>query len=177
MSFSRRQFIQASGLAVCLGSISSSVRAESVNDKQLPIPPLLESRRGQPLFLTLQNVHWAFNGTQKAEVWGINGSTPGPTIKVKSGDDIKLIYSNRLNEAVSMTVSGLLVPGTQVGGAARLMSPGAYWSPVLPIRQKAATCWYHANTPFKMAPHVYNGLVGMWIVEDEESKSLPLPKH
>lgn len=76
-----------------------------------------------------------------------------------------------------MTVSGLLVPGTQVGGAARLMSPGAYWSPVLPIRQKAATCWYHANTPFKMAPHVYNGLVGMWIVEDEESKSLPLPKH
>ncbi|VTP75628.1 repressor protein for FtsI [Proteus vulgaris] len=86
------------------------------------------------------------------QVWGINGSTPGPTIKVKSGDDIKLIYSNRLNEAVSMTVSGLLVPGTQVGGAARLMSPGAYWSPVLPIRQKAATCWYHANTPFKMAP-------------------------
>ncbi|WP_193016048.1 cell division protein FtsP [Proteus sp. FME41] len=177
MSFSRRQFIQASGLAVCLGSISSSVRAESASDKQLPIPPLLESRRGQPIFLTLQNVHWAFNGSQKAEVWGINGSTPGPTIKVKSGDDIKLIYSNRLNEPVSMTVSGLLVPGTQVGGAARLMSPGAYWSPVLPIRQKATTCWYHANTPFKMAPHVYNGLVGMWIVEDEESQSLPLPKH
>lgn len=177
MSFSRRQFIQASGLAVCLGSLPSVAYADPVIDKQLPIPPLLESHNGQPLFVTLQKVHWAFNGNKKAEVWGINGSTPGPTIKVKSGDDVKLIYSNRLNESVSMTVSGLLVPGTQMGGAARLMSPGAYWSPVLPIRQKAATCWYHANTPFKMAPHVYNGLVGMWIIEDDESKSLPLPKH
>lgn len=54
MSFSRRQFLQASGLAVCLGSLSSSVRAGSVSDRKLPIPPLLESRNGQPLFVTLQ---------------------------------------------------------------------------------------------------------------------------
>ena len=26
----------------------------------LPVPPLLESRRGQPLFLTLQRSHWSF---------------------------------------------------------------------------------------------------------------------
>ncbi len=71
------------------------------------------------LFCNVTKVHWAFDGTQKTEVWGINGSMPGPTIKVKSGDDVKLIYSNRLNEPVSMTKSGLLVPGTQIGGAAR----------------------------------------------------------
>jgi suppressor of ftsI len=28
-----------------------------------------------------------------------------------------------------------------------------------------------------MAPHVYNGLAGMWLVEDEFSKNLPLPNH
>lgn len=28
-----------------------------------------------------------------------------------------------------------------------------------------------------MAPHVYNGLAGMWIVDDEESRNLPLPKE
>ncbi|KOC94120.1 cell division protein FtsP, partial [Winslowiella iniecta] len=41
----------------------------------------------------------------------------------------------------------------------------------------AATCWYHANTPNRMAPHVYNGLAGMWLVEDDISKSLPIPNH
>ncbi|MGK2959769.1 MAG: multicopper oxidase domain-containing protein [Candidatus Malihini olakiniferum] len=31
----------------------------------------------------------------------------GPTVKVLSGDDVKLIYGNRLNELVLMIVSGL----------------------------------------------------------------------
>ncbi|MGK3418421.1 multicopper oxidase domain-containing protein, partial [Escherichia coli] len=40
-------------------------------------------------------------------VWGINGRYLGPTIRVWKGDDVKLIYSNRLTENVSMTVAGL----------------------------------------------------------------------
>jgi len=177
MSFSRRQFIQASGLALCGSALPFSAHAAG-NGTALPVPPLLESRRGQPLFLTLQRSHWSFSGDKnKVPVWGINGGYLGPTVRVWSGDDVKLIYSNRLNEPVSMTVSGLQVPGALAGGAPRMMSPGVDWSPVVPIRQAAATCWYHANTPNRMAPHVYNGLVGMWLVEDEVSKSLPIPNH
>ena len=180
MSFSRRQFIQLSaGMALSAGVMPSVARAaESGGDVPLPVPPLLESRRGQPLFLTLQRSHWSFNGdNNKVPVWGINGLYLGPTVRVYSGDDVKLIYTNRLNEPVAMTVSGLQVPGALMGGAPRMMSSGADWAPVLPIRQGASTCWYHANTPNRMAPHVYNGLAGMWLVEDEMSKSLPLPKH
>ncbi|MCW6625491.1 cell division protein FtsP [Yersinia ruckeri] len=178
MSLSRRQFIQASGLALCASSLPLRAQASGSQQPSLPVPPLLESRRGQPLFLTLQRAHWAFiSGRKKAEVWGINGMYLGPTVRVYSGDDVKLIYSNRLPEPVSMTISGLQVPGTLMGGAARMISPGVDWSPVLPIRQAAATCWYHANTPNRMAPHVYNGLAGMWLVEDEVSKALPLPSH
>ena len=154
------------------------LRAEaSGTQTPLPIPPLLESRRGQPLFLTLQRAHWAFMDNRKAAVWGVNGMYLGPTVRVYSGDDVKLIYSNRLQEPVAMTVSGLQVPGTLMGGAPRMMSPNVDWSPVLPIRQAAATCWYHANTPNRMAPHVYNGLAGLWLVEDAVSKALPLPNH
>ncbi|MFH8135392.1 cell division protein FtsP [Pantoea osteomyelitidis] len=180
MSFSRRQFIQLSaGMALSAGVMPSAARAaEGGGDVPLPVPPLLESRRGQPLFLTLQRSHWSFNGdNNKVPVWGINGLYLGPTVRVYSGDDVKLIYTNRLNEPVAMTVSGLQVPGALMGGAPRMMSSGADWAPVLPIRQGASTCWYHANTPNRMAPHVYNGLAGMWLVEDEVSKSLPLPKH
>lgn len=101
----------------------------------------------------------------------------GPTVRVFNGDDVKLIYSNRLTEPVSMTISGLQVPGTLMGGEARMIRPGEDWSPVLPVRQPAANCWYHANTPNRMAPHVYNGLAGMWLVEDAVSKAMPLPSH
>lgn len=64
-----------------------------------------------------------------------------------------------------------------MGGPARMMSPNADWAPVLPIRQNAATLWYHANTPNRTAQQVYNGLAGMWLIEDEVSKSLPIPNH
>ncbi len=135
MSLSRRQFFQASGLALCASAVP--LRAEaSGTQTPLPIPPLLESRRGQPLFLTLQRAHWSFTGNRKAAVWGVNGMYLGPTVRVYSGDDVKLIYSNRLQEPVAMTVSGLQVPGPLMGGAARMMSPNADWAPVLPIRQE-----------------------------------------
>ncbi|MEQ1963090.1 cell division protein FtsP [Xenorhabdus khoisanae] len=177
MSLSRRQFIQASGLAMCLGALPFAVRANKNQQTKLPLPPLLEPRGGQPLFLAIQKAKWSFNGQNKVHVWGINGHYLGPTIRVRRGDDVKLIYSNRLSEPVSMTVGGLLVPGTLMGGSARLIAPGESWSPVIPIDQPAATCWYHANTPHQMARHVYAGLAGMWLVEDESSRSLPLPEH
>lgn len=176
MSLSRRRFIQTSGLALCAGALPLRAHA-SGSQVSLPIPPLLESKRGQPLFLTLQRSHWAFMSGRKASAWGINGLYLGPTVRVYSGDDVKLIYSNRLPDPVSMEISGLQVPGALSGGAARLMSSNVDWSPVLPIRQSAATLWYHANTPEHMAEHVYNGLAGMWLVEDENSKNLPLPNH
>ncbi|WP_413736953.1 cell division protein FtsP [Sodalis sp. RH21] len=176
MSLSRRQFIQASGVALCTSAIPLRARANG-QPTALPIPPLLESRRGQPLFLTLQRAHWEFIPGRRAATWGINGGYLGPTVRVYNGDDVKLIYNNRLNEPVSMTVSGLQVPGTLMGGAPRMMSASVDWSPVIPIRQPAGTCWYHANTPNRMAPHIYNGLAGLWLVEDEVSKSSPLPNH
>ena len=176
MSFSRRQFIQASGIALCAGAVP--LKANAAGQQQpLPVPPLLESRRGQPLFMTLQRAHWSFTQGTRAPVWGINGRYLGPTIRVWKGDDVKLIYSNRLTENVSMTVAGLQVPGPLMGGPARMMSPNADWAPVLPIRQNAATLWYHANTPNRTAQQVYNGLAGMWLVEDEVSKSLSIPNH
>lgn len=176
MSLSRRQFIQASGLALCAGAVPLRANAAG-KQPPLPVPPLLESRRGQPLFLTLQRAHWSFVQGTRASIWGINGRYLGPTIRVWNGDDVKLIYSNRLAENVAMTVQGLQVPGPLIGGPARMMSAGADWAPVLPIRQSAATLWYRANTPNHTAQQVYNGLAGMWLVEDEIGKTLPIPNH
>lgn len=157
MSLSRRRFVQASGLSLIASALPLKLQAVSA-PIALSVSLLLESRRGQPF-------------------WGINGGYLGPTVRVYNGDDVKLIYNNRLSEPVAMTVSGLQVPGTLMGGAARIMSLGSDWSPVLPIRQPAGTCWYHASTLNRIALHVYNGLAGLWLVEDAVSKVLPLPHH
>lgn len=176
MPVNRRQFIQVTGLALCgVGSMTLMAQSDGTPQPLLPIPPLLESRGGQALFLTLQGVHWSFINGQKTAAWGINGQYPGPTIRVRKDDDVKLVYCNRLAESISMTISGLQVPGAISGGATRIIPSGQDWSPVVPVRQRAATCWYHTNTPNRMAPHMYNGLAGMWLVEDDISQSLPLP--
>lgn len=86
------------------------LKASAAGQQQpLPVPPLLESRRGQPLFMTVQRAHWSFTPWTRASVWESMVVT-GPTIRVWKGDDVKLIYSNRLTENVSMTVAGLQVP-------------------------------------------------------------------
>lgn len=74
MSFSRRQFIQASGIALCAGAVP--LKANAAGQQQpLPVPPLLESRRGQPLFMTLQRAHWSFTQGTRAPVWGLTVAT------------------------------------------------------------------------------------------------------
>ena len=69
MSLSRRQFIKASGVALCAGAAPLKAHAAG-QQPALPVPPLLESRRGQPLFLTLQRSHWSFTPGTRAPVWG-----------------------------------------------------------------------------------------------------------
>ena len=66
MSLSRRQFIQASGIALCAGAVP--LKASAAGQQQpLPVPPLLESRRGQPLFMT---VHARRSGESMVVTWG-----------------------------------------------------------------------------------------------------------
>lgn len=178
MSVTRRQFLQLSVFASAAGIVLPGwADHDQGAETQLPVPPLLEARHGQPLFLTMQPCQWSFTGRQPAQTAGFNGQYLGPTIRVYDQSYVKLIYSNRLAEAVAMTISGLQIAGALSGGAARTILPGIDWSPVLPINQPAATCWYHACTPGRMARQIYNGLAGMWIIDDEQSQKLPLPRH
>lgn len=76
MSLSRRQFIKASGVALCAGAAPLKAHAAG-QQPVLPIPPLLESRRGQPLFMTLQRSHWSFTQGTRAGMghqWPLPGA-------------------------------------------------------------------------------------------------------
>ena len=76
MSLSRRQFIQASGIALCAGAMPLTASAAG-QQQPPPIPPLIESRRGQPLFLTLQRSHWSFTEEPARRSGALTGATLG----------------------------------------------------------------------------------------------------
>ena len=44
------------------------------------------------------------------EVWGFNGSCPGPTLQVNQGDRVRIIFDNHLPESTSLHWHGLEVP-------------------------------------------------------------------
>src|SRR3546814_4320318 len=58
------------------------------------------------------------------------------------------------------------------GGPHQMIRPGATWRSVLPIRQPAATLWYHSHVHGRTAEQVYAGLAGILLVTDDDEKAL-----
>lgn len=174
MNHSRRRFFKTSLIATALSVMPAPLLAAA--RPALLIPPLLESRRGKPIFLGMETTQVRLLNNKLVEVWGFNGQYLGPTVKVKQGDFVKLNYRNNLPQFVAMNIQGLQVSSELMGGIAHNLKAGQTWSPIVPITQSAATCYYHACTLAASAYQTYRGLVGMWIVEDNESRKMQMPQ-
>jgi FtsP/CotA-like multicopper oxidase with cupredoxin domain len=172
----RRTLLRSLACAAVAGSPAFAPRmAAAQPGVQLPIPPLLEGATGRPIELSVQVGETEFMPGVASRTAGYNGSYLGPTLRVRSGSDVPVVVRNRLDEATTVHWHGLLVPSEVDGGPHNDIAPGAAWSPVLPIRQLAATAWYHAHPHMRTAPQVYGGLAGMLIVGDDEEQRLGLP--
>ncbi len=150
------------------------------NQNSLPIPTLLEGdmRGGVRHFdLTLHvATHPFFPGTQTA-TYAIDSTYLGPTLLLRNGDEVSINYTNNLPETTTMHGHGMHVPAKMDGGPHQKIKPGETWSARYRVNQKACTNWYHPHLMGKTAEHVYKGLAGLIIVEDDESRTLDLPKR
>ena len=173
MTNPRRDFLKTSFAVSTFAMLPTPLLAAT--RQPLKIPPLLESRRGKPVFLGMESTQIKLD-KKLVEVWGFNGQYLGPTVKVKNGDFVKLNYRNNLPQLVAMNIQGLQVSSELIGGIARSFKSGESWSPIVPITQPAATCYYHACTLAGSAYQTYRGLIGMWIVEDDDSRKAQLPQ-
>jgi FtsP/CotA-like multicopper oxidase with cupredoxin domain len=50
------------------------------------------------------------------DLWGFNGSAPGPTIQVNQGDRVRIVVDNHLPEPTSMHWHGFEIPNNMDGG-------------------------------------------------------------
>ena len=152
----------------------------AVSPRPLPIPPLLENldKSGQisRYRLSVQQGQSQFFPGIKTPTYGYNGSYLGPTIRVRNGQKFYADINNQLPETTTLHWHGLHVPAQWDGGPRQPIVPGATWSPQFTINQEAATLWYHPHAMGLTGEQVYQGLAGLFIIDDEFSESLKVPK-
>lgn len=143
----------------------------------LRIPELLDSRSTPEIELVMQKgAHEFFSGTPSATK-GFNGDYLGPTIKLYRGEDATIAFTNEIGEPTTVHGHGLHVKGDIDGGPQSRIQSGESWRITIPVSQEAGTSWYHPHLMGKTAHHVHAGLAGLYLIEDENSQALDLPKE
>jgi manganese oxidase len=95
------------------------------------------------------------------DVWGYNGSCPGPTVQVRRGDRVRIVFENALPESTSMHWHGLELPIEQDGVpwiSQKPVPPGGTYIYEFTVHQDG-TFFYHAHS----AMQEMMGLIGMFI--------------
>jgi len=176
----RRQFLAAavlSGLASGCGSSSGSGSDPAAFRTELRVPPLLKPKVGEDgtrtFALTMRRGRSEILPGKPVETWGFNGPHLGPTIRAARGDKVRMTVTNRLDEPSTVHWHGMRLPAKMDGGPHQTIEPGGTWTPHWTIDQPAATSWYHPHPHGQTAKHVYRGLAGMFIIDDESSPGLP----
>ena len=99
------------------------------------------------LDLTISEIPINIDGKTSTAI-GINGSVPGPLIRLKEGEDVLLRVKNELKEDTSIHWHGIIlpfqmdgVPGVSFDG----IKPGETFEYRFPVTQNG-TYWYHSHS-------------------------------
>lgn len=158
----------------------------------LPIPPVLSPSYSDQTTdyyeITLEKSRVEILPGTTTEIWGYNGCFPGPTIRQHGGKfktegrQSVVRFINQLGQddqgcAIKAVVHlhGMGSLPQYDGFATDCIAPNYFKDYIYP-NDRAATIWYHDHVLDKTARNVYMGLAGMYIVEDDFEKQLPLPK-
>ena len=164
-------------LAACA---TTSVRGYGGEPRALPIPPLADGvREGNRIRYTLEAQEGQSQILPDASTatWGFNGNHLGPTLIARTGDEVHVDITNNLPEMTTVHWHGMKLPAKADGGPHSPIEPSETWSPNWSVSNAAATLWYHPHTHGLTGLHSYRGLAGLFIIEDEHSDKLDLPKE
>jgi CopA family copper-resistance protein len=167
---SRRRFVQGivsvGALAVMSGA---GIGAFAESDSQTP--PVLS---GTHFNLGINKMPVNFTG-RRATAIGINGSSPGPTLRWREGDTVNIAVTNRLNVPSSIHWHGMRIPADMDGVPGlsyREIAPGETFVYRFPVRQNG-TYWYHSHAGFQEQI----GLLGAIVIEPREQDALDFDRE
>lgn len=110
----------------------------------------------------------------EAELMTYNGTYPGPTLRVKEGDLVRIRFQNDLNQPTNLHFHGLHTSPQDPGdNPLRVINPGetAMYEFSIP-KDSAGTYWYHPHHHGNVNTQLFAGLAGT-IVVDGALNSIP----
>ena len=109
-------------------------------------------------------------------IWGFNGQFPGPTIRARQGRGVVIRQTNQLPDAKpAIHLHGGHVEARFDGYPTDVIPFGASRDYVYPNQQIAASLAYHDHEMDRTGLNVYMGLVGAYLIGDDEEAALELP--
>jgi spore coat protein A len=195
------------GLLLIMAFIPAEAALEKFVDA-LPIPPTIQTEekcRGvKPCVIGMTISQFKMKPHRDlpaTDVWGYNGSSPGPTLETERDKAIEVHWENRLPERHLFPVpkgADVIVPDVRAvthlhGAVVSQLSvtdrkfnndgwPDA-WTvsgeeqiTVYPNSQSARMLWYHDHAMGATGRNVAAGLAGAYVIRDDYERSLKLPQ-
>lgn len=156
MRFNRRRFVQGLALAGAFAALNWKLPYASGETQTTNV------LSGKEFELTIDTMPLNITGRSRLATV-VNGSMPGPTLRLREGDTVAIAVTNRLKESTSIHWHGMRipaemdgVPGVSFAG----IEPGKTFVYRFPVKQ-SGTYWYHSHSGFQEQ----TGLGGALIIE------------
>jgi FtsP/CotA-like multicopper oxidase with cupredoxin domain len=104
----------------------------------------------------------------KANLWGYNGQSPGPTIEVVEGDKVRIFVTNKLPEATTIHWHGQILP-SGMDGVAGLSQPAIAPGKTFVyefVARYAGTFMYHPHSD--EMTQMAMGMMGFWVTHPKD---------
>src|SRR6266545_3801905 len=137
----RRAFLHLAGTAFLATTAGCASRTAP--------PAATPAAHGQAIeiALTAQEVSWELAPGKRITAWTYNGTVPGHPIRVREGDHVRVVFTNRLSEPTTIHWHGVDVPAAMDGVpdlSQPAVQPGATFTYEFDARP-AGTRWYHTH--------------------------------
>ena len=122
--------------------------------------------------LTCRKVQWEVEPGRRVEAWAYNDQVPGPQIRVREGDRVRVNVKNELDESTAVHFHGLEIPNDQDGVpfiTQPPIKPGASFTYEFTV-PNAGSHMYHSH--LNAAKQVGLGLLGAFIVEPRRPRPI-----
>ena len=154
---SRRTFVKGLAIGGAAASLGLAPRMAGAHTQQRPDPAVLS---GTDFNLRIGETEVNVTGRTRTALT-INGSLPGPLLRWREGDTVRLRVANALDEDTSIHWHGIILPANMDGVPGLSFSgiqPGAAYDYRFTVKQ-SGTYWYHSHSGFQEQLGVYGPLV------------------
>ena len=195
MKLSRRNFLGGSAVAlVSVAAVSGRAQAATIPEAPTTDSPAMQPPVAPPSGQDYQPVvtlngwtlPWRMNGEwkefhlvaepvvreiapgMKANLWGYNGQTPGPTIEAVEGDKVRIFVTNKLPEKTTIHWHGMLLPNGMdgVGGLTQPHIPVGKTFVYEFVLKGSGTFMYHPHSDEMV--QMAMGMMGMVVVHPKD---------